>query len=54
MSVTEYESRFLELSRHVVFLTPTEAEKVKGFIEGLNYGIKITMTIEVETWTIFH
>lgn len=48
MSVTEYEARFTELSHHVTFLIPTEAEKVRRFMEGLNYGIRVTMACESE------
>lgn len=48
MSVTEYEIEFTELSQYVEFLVPTETEKVRRFIEGLTYGIKVYMAREAE------
>ncbi|XP_019262238.1 PREDICTED: uncharacterized protein LOC109240076 [Nicotiana attenuata] len=42
------------LSRHAAFLIPTEADKVRRFIEGLTYGIRIAMALELETGTTFH
>lgn len=48
MSLIEYESRFTELSHHAVILIPTKSEKVRRFIEGLNYGIKILIFLLLE------
>ncbi|XP_070039315.1 uncharacterized protein [Nicotiana tomentosiformis] len=39
MTVTQYETRFVDLSRHSAILVPTVREKVRKFIEGLIYGI---------------
>ncbi|XP_070054180.1 uncharacterized protein [Nicotiana tomentosiformis] len=49
----EYEMRFTELSQHAAFLIPMEVEKVKRFIEGLNFCIKIYMAREAESGTTF-
>ncbi|XP_070057041.1 uncharacterized protein [Nicotiana tomentosiformis] len=53
MSVTEYEMKFIELSRHAAFLIPTKVEKVRRFIEGLNFGIKTSMARKAETGATF-
>lgn len=38
-----------ELSHYVVLLIPTKKEKIKRFIEGLNFGIKIWIAqIDIE------
>lgn len=54
MLATEYEAGFIELSRHETFLIPIEVEKVRRFIEGLAYGITVTIARESEIWTTFH
>ncbi|XP_070050937.1 uncharacterized protein [Nicotiana tomentosiformis] len=45
LSVTQYEMRFLELARHVVWLVPTEREKIRRFINGLNQQFRFVMTL---------
>lgn len=52
MSMSEYEARFIKLSYHVAFLIPTEAKKVRQFIEGLTYGIK-SYGSKVGDWDYF-
>ncbi|XP_070046130.1 uncharacterized protein [Nicotiana tomentosiformis] len=44
LSVTQYEIRFLELARHAVWLVPTEREKIRMFINGLNHRFRFVMT----------
>lgn len=46
MTVTKYEAIFTKLSHHAAFLIPTEVEKVRRFIEGLPYGIRISIARE--------
>ncbi|XP_070037181.1 uncharacterized protein [Nicotiana tomentosiformis] len=46
MTVTQYETRFVDLARHVIVFLPTEKEKVRRFIDGLTYTIKIQMDKE--------
>ncbi|XP_070050459.1 uncharacterized protein [Nicotiana tomentosiformis] len=41
MTITQYETKFVDLSRHTVILIPTERERVRRFINGLTYGIRI-------------
>ncbi|XP_070057795.1 uncharacterized protein [Nicotiana tomentosiformis] len=45
LSVTQYEMRFSELSRYVVWLVPTEREKIRRFINGLNHQFRFVMTL---------
>ncbi|XP_070036771.1 uncharacterized protein [Nicotiana tomentosiformis] len=44
--VTQYEMRFSELYYHVVWLVPTERERIRRFIDGLNYQLHFVMTRE--------
>ncbi|XP_070039225.1 uncharacterized protein [Nicotiana tomentosiformis] len=37
--------RFSELVRHVVWLVPTEREKIKRFINGINHQFRFVMTL---------
>ncbi|XP_070037206.1 uncharacterized protein [Nicotiana tomentosiformis] len=46
MSVTQYEIRFFELDRHVVWLVPTDRERIRRFIDGLTYQLRLLMTRE--------
>ncbi|XP_070042944.1 uncharacterized protein [Nicotiana tomentosiformis] len=46
MSVTQYEMRFSELARHVFWLVPTERERIRRFIDGLNYQLHFVITRE--------
>lgn len=45
---------FTELARYAAFLVPIDRERVRKFIEGLNFGIRYGMAREVETNTTFH
>ncbi|XP_070049485.1 uncharacterized protein [Nicotiana tomentosiformis] len=51
MSVTEYEVRFSELSRHALMILSTEAERVHRFVVGLHSSIQDSMAREVEMGT---
>ncbi|XP_070021520.1 uncharacterized protein [Nicotiana sylvestris] len=48
MSVTHYEARFSELSRHALMILPTDVERVRRFVAGLHSGIMANMDREVE------
>ncbi|XP_070046734.1 uncharacterized protein [Nicotiana tomentosiformis] len=48
MSVTDYEVRFSELSRHALMILPTDAERVRRFVVGLHSSIRANMAREVE------
>ncbi|XP_070042529.1 uncharacterized protein [Nicotiana tomentosiformis] len=45
LSVTQYEMRFSELARHAVWLVPTEREKIRRFINGINQQFHFVMTL---------
>ncbi|XP_070025128.1 uncharacterized protein [Nicotiana sylvestris] len=45
MPVTQYEMRFSDLARYVVWLVPTKREKIKRFINGLNQQFRFIMTL---------
>ncbi|XP_070040285.1 uncharacterized protein [Nicotiana tomentosiformis] len=53
MSVTDYEARISELSRHALMIVPTDAERVRRFVAGLYSGIQSTMVQEVEMGTSY-
>ncbi|XP_070042460.1 uncharacterized protein [Nicotiana tomentosiformis] len=46
MSVTQYEMRFCELARHVVWLVHTDRERIQRFVDGLTYQLRLLMTRE--------
>ncbi|XP_070035241.1 uncharacterized protein [Nicotiana tomentosiformis] len=46
MFMTPYEMRFSELARHVIWLVPTERERIRRFIDGLTYQLCFVMTQE--------
>ncbi|XP_070054479.1 uncharacterized protein [Nicotiana tomentosiformis] len=46
MSVMQYEMRFSKLARHVVWLVPTDRERIMRFIDGLTYQLGLRMTRE--------
>ncbi|XP_070042171.1 uncharacterized protein [Nicotiana tomentosiformis] len=46
MTVTQYETRFVDLAHHVIVLLPTEIERVRRFIDGLTYTIMLQMAKE--------
>ncbi|XP_070053115.1 uncharacterized protein [Nicotiana tomentosiformis] len=48
MTVSEYAIRFCEFARHAPILVPTIRERVRRFIEGLDYDIKICMDRELQ------
>ncbi|XP_015159293.1 uncharacterized protein [Solanum tuberosum] len=41
MTVSEYEMRFHELSRHATMILPTEEERVRCFVRGLRYSLRV-------------
>ncbi|XP_070039656.1 uncharacterized protein [Nicotiana tomentosiformis] len=45
--------RFSELARHAFWLVPTERERTRRFIDGLNYGLRIVMTRENVSGAMF-
>ncbi|XP_070054911.1 uncharacterized protein [Nicotiana tomentosiformis] len=45
LSVNQYEMRFSELAHHAVWLVPTEREKNRRFINGLNHQFRFVMTL---------
>ncbi|XP_070023205.1 uncharacterized protein [Nicotiana sylvestris] len=45
-SVTQYGMRFSELARHVVWLVTTDRERIKRFIDGLDFQLRLLMTRE--------
>ncbi|XP_070043587.1 uncharacterized protein [Nicotiana tomentosiformis] len=51
MSVTDYEAKFSELSRHVLMILPTDVKRVKRFVAGFHPGIRASMAQEVEMGT---
>ncbi|XP_070031791.1 uncharacterized protein [Nicotiana tomentosiformis] len=53
ISVTDYEARFSELSRHVLMILPTDEERVHRFVAGLHSGSQATITREVEMKTSY-
>ncbi|XP_070036187.1 uncharacterized protein [Nicotiana tomentosiformis] len=46
MTVTQYETRFVDLARHAIVLLPTEKERVRRFIDELTYTIRLQMAKE--------
>ncbi|XP_070050759.1 uncharacterized protein [Nicotiana tomentosiformis] len=49
MTVTQYETRFVDLARHAIILLPTERERVRRFIDGLTYTIRLQIAKERKT-----
>ncbi|XP_070041525.1 uncharacterized protein [Nicotiana tomentosiformis] len=41
-----YEMRLSELARHAVWLVPTDRDRIKRFIDGLPYHLRLVMTRE--------
>ncbi|XP_069145978.1 uncharacterized protein [Solanum lycopersicum] len=41
MTVLEYEARFHELSRHATMILPIEGERVRCFVRGLRYRLRV-------------
>ncbi|XP_070044819.1 uncharacterized protein [Nicotiana tomentosiformis] len=46
MTVTQYETHFLDLARHAILLLPTERERVRRFFDGLAQPIRLQMAKE--------
>ena len=40
LSVTEYEVRFCQLSRHALAIFPNETERIRRFVRGLTFSIR--------------
>ncbi|XP_069147104.1 uncharacterized protein [Solanum lycopersicum] len=40
LSVTEYEARFFQLSRHALAIIPNETERIRKFMRGLTFSIR--------------
>ncbi|XP_070040781.1 uncharacterized protein [Nicotiana tomentosiformis] len=51
LSMTDYEVRFSELSRHAIMILPTDTERVQRFITVLHSGIQVSMAREAEMGT---
>ncbi|XP_070039199.1 uncharacterized protein [Nicotiana tomentosiformis] len=49
MTVTQYETRFMDLAHHALLLLHTEGERVRRFIEGLTYPINLQMAKETRS-----
>ncbi|XP_070045590.1 uncharacterized protein [Nicotiana tomentosiformis] len=47
--MTQYEIRFADLARHAIWLVPTKRERIKRFIDDLNYGLRYSLAREAET-----
>ncbi|XP_070009702.1 uncharacterized protein [Nicotiana sylvestris] len=43
VTVTQYETRFIDLARHALLIIPTERQRVRRFIEGLVHPIRLQM-----------
>ncbi|XP_070055332.1 uncharacterized protein [Nicotiana tomentosiformis] len=43
MTVTQYETRFMDLARHTLLLLPTEGERVRRFIKEPTHPIRLQM-----------
>ncbi|XP_070032813.1 uncharacterized protein [Nicotiana tomentosiformis] len=46
MTVTQYETQFMDLARHAIILLLTERERVRRFIDGLTFTIRLQMDKE--------
>ncbi|XP_070046957.1 uncharacterized protein [Nicotiana tomentosiformis] len=46
MTVTQYETRFVDLACHAIILLPTERERVRRFIDGLTLSIRLQIAKE--------
>ncbi|XP_070023802.1 uncharacterized protein [Nicotiana sylvestris] len=45
MSVTQYETQFIDLARHTIVILPTERERVRSFVDGLVQPIRVQMAM---------
>uniref|UniRef100_A0A1U7X5V4 Uncharacterized protein LOC104234374 n=1 Tax=Nicotiana sylvestris TaxID=4096 RepID=A0A1U7X5V4_NICSY len=46
MTVSQYEVRFSELARYAPWMVPTDRERIRRFVDGLIYPIRILMARE--------
>ncbi|XP_070004972.1 uncharacterized protein [Nicotiana sylvestris] len=46
MTVSQYEVRFSELAHYAPWMVPTDRERIRRFVDGLNYPIRILMARE--------
>lgn len=46
MTVTQYDMRLSKLARHAVWLIPMDRERIRRFVDGLTYQLRILMTRE--------
>ncbi|XP_070040855.1 uncharacterized protein [Nicotiana tomentosiformis] len=46
MIITQYETRFVDLACHAIVLLPIERERVRQFIDGLTFSIRLQMAKE--------
>ncbi|XP_070026338.1 uncharacterized protein [Nicotiana sylvestris] len=46
MTVSQYEVRFLELARYAPWMVPTDRERIRRVLDGINYPIRILMARE--------
>ncbi|XP_070036790.1 uncharacterized protein [Nicotiana tomentosiformis] len=54
MTVTQYETRFIDIAHHAVVFLPKERERVRRFIDGLAFGITLQMVKETRDDISFH
>ncbi|XP_070024836.1 uncharacterized protein [Nicotiana sylvestris] len=53
MIVTQYELRFTQLAQHAAWMILTDRERIRRFVDGLNYPIRILMTRDRATAVTF-
>ncbi|XP_070039642.1 uncharacterized protein [Nicotiana tomentosiformis] len=53
MTVTQYESHFVDLARHALLLLPIKGERVRRSIEGLTHPIRLHMAKETRSQILF-
>ncbi|XP_070031916.1 uncharacterized protein [Nicotiana tomentosiformis] len=46
--MTQYEMRFADLAHHTIRLVPIERERIRRFIDGLNYGLHNSLAQEAD------
>lgn len=46
MTVSQYEARYFELARYAFWMVPTDRARIRRFVDGLNYHLRILMTRE--------
>ncbi|XP_070028945.1 uncharacterized protein [Nicotiana sylvestris] len=53
MTMSQYEERFSKLACHASWMVPTDCERIKRFVDGLNYYLRILMTRERDLGILF-